>query len=81
MIKRAFFGLILASVGILLAGCFSQKKEFIYIPQRCEIVFPAYPLPRGNAVENLKDLAIYTEKLECALDFCINGENLIKNCN
>lgn len=65
---------------LLLGGCFSAKERVVYIPQRCDIIYPAYPLPRGNAVENLKELAIYTEKLECSLDFCINGENLIPNC-
>ena len=64
----------------VLGGCFSAKERVVYIPQRCDIIYPAYPLPRGNAVENLKELAIYTEKLECSLDFCINGENLIPNC-
>lgn len=66
---------------VMLGGCLGVKHDVVYIPQKCDIIFPAYPLPRSNAVENLKDLAIYTEKLECALDFCINGENLIPNCN
>lgn len=72
--------LILVGITLVFSGCFTPKQEVLYIPQRCDVVFPAYPLPRNNAVENLKDLAIYTEKLECALDFCINGKNLIPHC-
>lgn len=66
---------------VVFGGCLGVKHEVVYIPQKCDITFPAYPLPRSNAVENLKDLAIYTEKLECALDFCVNGKNIIENCN
>lgn len=77
---KAIQGTIFALLVLTLTGCFSAKGEVVYLPQRCEIVFPAYPLPRKNAVENLKELAIYTEKLECALDFCINGVNIIDNC-
>lgn len=77
MLTKCFF---LTICVFFLSGCFGDKNV-VYIPQRCDITFPAYPLPQNNAVENLKNLAIYTEKLECALDFCINGKNLIPNCN
>lgn len=75
--KQTLFFIALA---FTLGGCFTSKAEVVYLPQKCEVTFPAYPLPKKNAVENLKELAIYTEKLECALDFCINGKNIIDNC-
>lgn len=70
---------LLLFFSFILIGC-ATKTKIVNVPQRCDVIFPAYPLPKNNAVENLKNLAIYTEQLECALDFCINGKNIIPNC-
>ena len=52
--KQTLFFIALA---FTLGGCFTSKAEVVYLPQKCEVTFPAYPLPKKNAVENLKELA------------------------
>lgn len=54
---------------IILSGCATQYKE-VKIPVKCEIPARVKPAQKGNEVDQLKAILIYTEGLERDLKFC-----------
>lgn len=62
--------LLILTLGlIILSGCATQYKE-VKIPIKCEIPPRVKPEQKGNEVEQLKAILIYTEGLERDLKFC-----------
>lgn len=63
---------ILLLMPFVLLGC-STKKEFVYIPTKCEVDKPPRPAYKKNQTEadSIIDILQYTEKLEKIVDFCI----------
>lgn len=61
---------------LAFCGCASkpivkvQTKE-VYIPIKCNVEKPLRPNKKESLVENVKSMAIYTEKLENALNACV----------
>lgn len=65
---------LLIGIFLLLAisGC-AASEQVVYIPIKCNIEAPKKPIKAQNTFENIQNILIYTEALELALDFCING--------
>lgn len=63
---------------LVFSGCATHKA--IFIPIKCKAQMPASPLHTKDTLENLKNISIYAQKLECTLDFCINGTQNLKQC-
>lgn len=58
---------------LLLSGC---AKEVVTIVIPCEVQTRLRPMPKEDALENLKEIFIYLEGLENDLKFCkgdLNG--------
>lgn len=50
-----------------------QIKE-VYIPSKCEIDMPQKPSKSAEISKTMRDLMIYIEEMENALNFCVKGE-------
>ncbi|PAF44168.1 hypothetical protein [Helicobacter sp. 11S02629-2] len=61
-------------LALVISGCAVQTiKEPVYIPTKCEVKKPVKPNLSNNFLQDLRATFIYSEKLEHALDFCINN--------
>lgn len=54
---------------LLFCGCIKEYVE-VPIPIKCEIPAREKPQWKANALTYLKDVLVYTEKIEADLDFC-----------
>ena len=61
--------LIFIGISIFLVGC-SAKTKIVYIPQKCQTLFPEPLQPSTNEVQNVKNLIKRLELLECKLHYC-----------
>lgn len=60
----------------LLVGCAQKHLNAVYIPTKCQIAMPSPPYPKQNdtLAQKYREVLIYTESLEYALRFCIEGK-------
>lgn len=64
-----------AALLILLCACAKSKpKDVVYIPTRAEIKTPTLAPKSENTLENIKNIFIFANEMECALDFATSGE-------
>lgn len=64
--------LLIFITAFLLSACM-PKERIVHIPIKCDIEKPKRPTKVASEFQNIKNILIYTESLESALDFCING--------
>lgn len=69
--------LLIFIAAFLLSAC-APKERIIHIPVKCDIEKPKRPTKVASEFQNIKNILIYTESLESALDFCVNGVIPIK---
>lgn len=66
------FYLLTFFIAFILLGC--SKNGYVLIPQKCNIEMPEKPAQVVDVLQNVKNIAIYAQELECGLYFCINGK-------
>lgn len=64
---------IIALICVFFIGC-SQKSSYVFVPQRCSTGLPIMPQQTNDTLTDVKNIVIYTQELECYLDFCVNGK-------
>lgn len=64
--------LLIFIAAFLLSACV-PKERIVHIPVKCDIEKPKRPTKVASEFQNIKNILIYTESLESALDFCVNG--------
>lgn len=65
--------ILLALIAAFLLSACVPKERIVHIPVKCDIEKPKRPTKVASEFQNIKNIFIYTESLESALDFCING--------
>lgn len=65
--------ILLALIPAFLLSACVPKERIVHIPVKCDIEKPKRPTKVASEFQNIKNILIYTESLESALDFCVNG--------
>lgn len=66
--------LICILLSIFLVGCATKTEiKYVYVPTKCEVDMPPRPTTSKYDAFYLKEVLIYTEKLENIIEFCRNG--------
>lgn len=71
----ALYALVFVICVFFIQGCaYKTQYERVNVPVKCDIDKPIKPNLDSNFLpENIKNLLIYTESLESALNHCVGG--------
>lgn len=60
---------------ITINGCASSEIVVDrYIPYHCDVTIPDLPTLDANEANNVRNLIIHNEQLECLIEYCSTGE-------